>query len=321
MSWDRTKELIILDELHKMQNWKSWLKGIYDVEGIHPALLVTGSARIDAFRKAGDSLAGRYFLYHLHPFDIKEVKNTMNPDDAFNRIMKLSGFPEPFLANDQAYYNRWKRTHTDIILRQDLLDLFSTRDILSIETLIELLKKRVGTPVSYASLGRDLEKDAKTIKRWLSILELLYVIFPIRPYHQNIGRSLLKSPKYYFFDTAQLPDDTGCKIENITACALLKEVDFLRDTAGMDIDLHYMRSKDGKEIDFMVHSDKHFVLIEVKAGKESLSKNFAYFDKYLPRCSKIQLVHKLSREKTFPDNTEVRSLVPWLADLNLKRCF
>lgn len=72
-SWDRQKTLIVFDELHKMDRWKAWLKGIYDVEGIPPALLVTGSARLDAFRKTGDSLAGRHFQFRLHPLDLKEA--------------------------------------------------------------------------------------------------------------------------------------------------------------------------------------------------------------------------------------------------------
>ncbi|MGA2977304.1 MAG: AAA family ATPase [Spirochaetia bacterium] len=122
-SWDRKKELVIFDELHKMKGWKSWLKGIYDVEGVTPAIVVTGSARLDMVRKSGDSLAGRFFQYRLHPFDIKEVRKEIDPADAFSRLMSVGGFPEPFLQNDRTFYNRWRRSHTDQILRQDLIDL------------------------------------------------------------------------------------------------------------------------------------------------------------------------------------------------------
>ena len=82
-SWDRSKDLVIFDELHKKENWKAWLKGIYDAEGIPPRILVTGSAKLNTYRKVGDSLAGRYFLYRLHPFDLKEIKDHYSQEDAF----------------------------------------------------------------------------------------------------------------------------------------------------------------------------------------------------------------------------------------------
>src|SRR3990167_10259264 len=139
-TWDRKKELIIFDELHKMSKWKQWLKGIYDTEGVRPRLLVTGSAKLNTYKKVGDSLAGRYFQFRLYPLDVKEALSLYSAEEAFNRIWHCSGFPEPFLSNDKIFYDRWKRSHLDIILRQDLLDLESVKDIMAIETLIELLK-------------------------------------------------------------------------------------------------------------------------------------------------------------------------------------
>lgn len=316
-SWDRNKNLLIFDELHKMKNWKSWLKGVYDVEGINPPIIVTGSARLDISRKMGDSLAGRYFTYHLHPFDIKEVKGKIDPDDAFNRLINVGGFPEPFLQNNIDFYNRWKRTHLDIILRQDLIDLESIRNIQSIETLIELLRTQVGSPVSTLKLARILGHDSKTIKRWLAILENLYIIFPVRPYHKNIARAILKEPKYYFYDTAQVKGDDSIKLENITACSLLKEINFLEDSKGMNISLHYLRNKDKKEIDFAVFIENNILLIEVKYGDNHLSPNFKIFNKYFKTCKKIQIVKNLNREKTYPDNIEIRNAVSWLGNLNL----
>lgn len=316
--WDRSKELIIFDELHKRRNWKSWIKGIYDVEGIPPKYVITGSARLDTTRKAGDSLAGRYFLYHLHPFDVKEVKAHVPPVKALERIMQVSGFPEPFLADEENFYRRWKKTHTDIILRQDLIDMESIRDIPSIETLIALLRRKVGTPVSYATLAQDLERDAKTIKTWLSYLENLYLIFPVRPFHRNIARSILKMPKYYLYDTAQVASGESGKLENYTACALLKELHRIQDSLGYDVSLNYLRTKDGKEIDFAVRiNDTVTHLIEVKTGDNSLSRNFRVFSEYFPEARKIQLVKSLPREKTYPDGAEIRDAATWLANLDL----
>jgi len=318
-SWRRDCELVIFDELHKMKNWKSWLKGIYDTRGLKPPMFVTGSSRLDTARKMGDSLAGRFFQYRLHPLDLKEVKSVFSPEEAFERLMRFGGFPEPFLKGEEVFYNRWKKSHHDIILRQDLLDLESVRNISALETLIELMRKRVGSPVSYNSLAGDLQRDPKTVKRWLELLENMYVIFKITPFHKNIARSILKEPKYYFYDTGQVSGDEGSKLENLVACALRKELHFLEDTLGRSCLLHYLRDKEGREIDFLVVIDGRPVLmIEVKWAAESLSRNIAIFSKYLPDTPAVQLVARLDREKSYESGARIVKAAPWLAALDLE---
>jgi len=318
MSWDRQKDLVIFDELHKLPKWKSWIKGVYDVEGIPPRYLVTGSANLSTAGKAGDSLAGRHFLYRLHPFDLKEVSTEIAPEDALERVLRVGGFPEPFLQNDDTFYRRWKRSHTDTILRQDLLDLESVTDIMSIETLIELLRRRVGSTVSYSSLARDLSRDPKTVKQWIQHLETLYVLFPVRPYSHKISRSLRKEPKYYLFDTAQVSSGEGAQIENLVACALLKELHRIEDTQGYSTALHFLRTKEGKEVDFavVIEEDVRY-LIEVKTGDSSPHKPLEHFGSLFPNAVKLQLVKNLTKEKTYPKGIQIRRVSDWLAQLQL----
>lgn len=319
-SWDRQKQLTIFDELHKMHHWKRWLKGIYDTEGVATnQLLVTGSAKLDTYRKVGDSLAGRYFQYRLHPLDLKEAKLWYTPEEAFQRLWICGGFPEPFFDGSRTFYQRWKKSHIDIILRQDLIDISSVRDIQSIENLVELLKVNVGSTVSYANLARTLEKDAKTIKNWLQLLEDLYVIFKVTPYAKKVAKSLLKESKYYFYDSGQVTKDDGLRLENIVATALLKELDFIEDTLGVNAKLHFARTRDGKEIDFIVVIDNiPRYMLEVKYADEKPSKHFQYFAKYFPQAQKIQLVKEIKHEQIFADGVEVRSLVTWLSNIDFK---
>jgi len=320
-SWDRSKDLIIFDELHKLKNWKSWLKGIYDTEGVQPRIIVTGSAKLDTYRKVGDSLAGRFFQFRLHPLDLKEIKKIENPDDLqtiLERLLDVGGFPEPYLEGSTRFYNRWKRSHLDIILKQDLIDLENVQQITSIETLIQLLRKRVGSPVSYNSLSRDLQCSDKTVKRWLTILENMYVIFRVGPFHRNIARAILKAPKYYFYDTGQVIGDSGTKLENLTACALLKEIHYIEDCSGEQAQLYYLKTKDNREIDFFVtRKEAPFLMAEVKWVDTSPSRNFAFFSKFFPRVRKVQIVKELDREKTYPDGLEIRAAHNWLADFSL----
>ncbi len=317
INWDRQKPLVIFDELHKMHLWKRWLKGIYDTEGVRPRILVTGSAKLNAYRKMGDSLAGRYFQYRLYPFDLKEAKQLYPQEEAFERLWHCSGFPEPFLKGEPSYYKRWRRSHIDIILRQDLLDLQSIRDIKAIEDLILLLYANVGSPISYANLAHTLEKDAKTIKRWLQLLEDLYIIFKVTPYSKRIARAILKEPKYYFYDFVPIKDN-GAKLENVVAAAIMKELHYIEDTCGETCTLYFVKTKEGREIDFLISiEDKPRCLIEVKWSDDAPHKNFSYFEQHLPHVKKIQLVKELKREKTYPHGLEIRSLVNWLMKIDL----
>ena len=318
-SWDRRKALIVLDELHKMTDWKAWLKGVYDVEGLPPALLVTGSARLDAFRRTGDSLAGRYFHFRLHPIDLKEaLRHTdLSRDEVFDRLMRVGGFPEPFLRGSRPWYNRWKRTHVDAILKDDLLTLSAVRDVQSIETLIELLRSRVGSPVSANSLARDLQKTRNTVRHWLGLLEDLYVIFRVPPYHRNVARALLKEPKYYFHDNAMALGSFGERLENLVACALLKELHRAQDVEGEDLGLHYVRDRDGHEIDFLITRDRRpWLLIEVKAADAAPSANFRRLLAAEP-VRRVQVVGELAESKSFPNGLRVEPARRFLADLRL----
>lgn len=319
--WNRAKPLIIFDELHKMRFWKRWLKGIYDTEGIPPEILVTGSAKMNVYRRVGDSLAGRYFSYTLHPLDLKEAKryDHLDEQEIFERLWRCSGFPEPFLSGSETFYKRWRQSHLDIILRQDLIDLHAVRDIKAIETLVLLLKEHIGKTVSYANLARDLDRDANTIKRWLQLLEELYIIYRVTPYY-NLARSIRKEPKYFFYDHVYAENDHGAKLENLVANALFKELHYLRDTRGIKTSLHFLRTKDGKEVDFLTClDDKPSHLIEVKSADETPAHRLKYFSKWFPTAKKIQLVKTLRRESTSLDGIEIRKLIPWLANLDLSR--
>ena len=317
--WDRKVELVIFDELHKMKNWKSWIKGIYDKEGVRPRIIVTGSARLDVFKKGGDSLAGRHYYYRLHPFCMKELKGSMKNDEIYNRLMLWGGFPEPFLANNKRFSNRWRINHLDRILREDLIDLERVYEIKSIEILIDLLSKRVGSTISYSSLARDLQVSSPTVKKWLEILERLFIIFRVTPFHKNITRSLLKESKYFFYDNGAVAKNQSQRLENLVAISLKKELDFLCDTEGVKGNLHFLRTKNKQEIDFLVEIDQKIIqLIEVKLSDNNFSPHLFYFNKFFPNVLKYQLVQNLKINKTNIDiNCQLFNVRDYLSQLNL----
>jgi predicted AAA+ superfamily ATPase len=319
--WNREAKLIIFDEIHKMKKWKQWLKGIYDTE-TNRNIIVTGSARLDTHKKVGDSMAGRYFQYRLMPLCLKELSNQkyQNPVKNLNNLLILSGFPEPFLNQSEKFYKKWRRTHLDIILRQDILTTESVKRIQDLEFLIELMKTRVGSTISYNSLKEDLSTDDKTIKRWLTICENSYVLFKITPYHKNILHSIKKSPKFFFYDYPRV-ENMGHRLENFVALSLLKEIYFQNDTEGEDYSLHFLRDKDGNEIDFIITRNKIPIkAIEVKMSDTHISHEFKKLSGQLknfhPKIECIQLVKELSRDFSTPDGYKVLNLANFLSKSN-----
>ena len=183
-----------------------------------------------------------------------------------------------------------------------------------------MLKKRVGATVSYSNLARNLQVSDSTVKRWLLILENLYIIYRVTPYSKNISRSLLKEPKFYFYDHNYAESNDGAKLENIVANALHKQLDYIQDTTGLNVALHYLRTKDGKELDFLICIDGNPVLmLEIKNSDDSPAKAFEHFAAFIPNTKQLQLVKNLKREKTFSHGLEIRELIPWLAKMDLMK--
>ena len=312
-SWKRDASLLVLDEIHKMKNWKRWLKGIYDTEGLNPPLLVTGSARMDLFRKAGDSLAGRHYHLRLNPFSVKELGNSNIA--TIEQMMELGSFPEPFLSGSSRKANLWRKSHLEVIIREDLVQLEALRDLIRLEVLVNLLQQRVGSGLSYSNLAKDLEVSPHTVKKWIEVLEKFYIIFVIYPYSKNLGKAIKKEPKVYFYDTGQVQGDDGAKLENLVANHLLKRNQFLEDTEGRKIKLFYIRDKENREIDFLIEEkNKISHLLEVKKSDDQFNTSLNYYSQKLKPDHALQLVLRLGREKDF-ENFKIRHLHEFLMNL------
>lgn len=315
--WDRKSPLVILDEVHKLKKWKSHLKGVYDTEGIPPRLLVTGSARLDVYRRGGDSLAGRYFLHHLDPLSVRELRGQGRPEEILDQLMTLGGFPEPFLEQSDVGAERWRKLLLDRVIREDIQDLEPIRELQSLRLLIDLLRERVGSPLSYASLSQDLQVSPHTVRHWIQILENMCVIFVVTPFHRNLARAILKEPKIYFYDTGAVRGDRGIRLENAVAICLLKWVHFLEDTQGKDLRLHYIRDKEKREVDFAIaEADRVTHLIEVKLSDTSLARSLAYYHQLLSPKETVQLVHAPIRRQSVGD-ISILPAAPWLDGLEI----
>jgi predicted AAA+ superfamily ATPase len=316
-SWSPTARLVVFDELHKMVGWKAWLKGVFDGRREGQALLVTGSARVETFRQSGESLAGRYFSWRLHPVTVKEWVATSGatPEVALTRILERGGFPEPFLADQPTDADRWRQLYLEGVIREDILEFSRIGEIRAMRVFVDMLRSRVGSPLSLASLARDLQISPTTLGRYLEILEALHIIFTVRPFHRNIARALLKEPKVYFFDTGLVQGDEGVRFENACATMILRHANFLQDSAGRAMSLRYVRDKEGREIDFALCEDGEPAgFAECKLSDPAVPRYLAAIAERFPAAGASVLVRHL-RQPEQRGRVAVERAAEWLARL------
>ena len=326
-AWPQRAPLLVFDEIHKMPDWKSWLKGVFDgrhqEDGIAQQILVTGSARMDTFRQAGESLAGRYFAWRLHPISVREwcEQTGASPSQAVTHLLERGGFPEPALAADHEEAQRWRSTYFTDLIREDVLEFSRVNEVNAMRLFAQTLQSRVGSPLSIASIARDMAVSPKTLSRYLEILEALYIVFTVRPYSRNIARSTLQQPKVYFFDTGLVQGDAGVRFENLVACHLLKLVHWQRDAKGLNADLHYLRTKDGAEVDFALSqssfTDPHLThLVECKLSDSKPHAALMRFAHEHPQAQAVQLLRNQRHAQDW-GTVQLRDASDWLAQLDV----
>jgi predicted AAA+ superfamily ATPase len=339
-----THPIAVFDEIHKASRWKGALKGFFDTRGNEVDILVTGSARMNIFRRGGDSLLGRFYHFRLHPFSLGEVTRSEGaapptPDEFFNNLLnerrsvagndyvrndqlqgefdallKFGGFPEPFMARDKRRFQIWQRSRLAVLIREDLRDLSLVQDLANVETLCALLPERIGSLFSVRGLQEDLLVSYDSVKRWLLWLEELYYIYQIKPYQRRIKRSLKKEGKRYLWNWSEIPE-VGARLENMVGSHLLKACDYWTDLGFGRFELYFLRTKDQQEIDFLIVRDgKPWLPIEVKSGDENIVKSWSFF---LPQLKCSLAIQLTSKHGVFRENkvADTRLIVMSVAEL------
>lgn len=270
------QSVVILDEIHKFSDWRNLVKGLYDRHRSKVSFLVTGSARLDYYRRGGDSLQGRYHYYHLHPMTLKEISDEASAED-LKQLMKFGGFPEPLLRGEERFLRRWKREQSTQVIYEDLRDLENVREISKLEWLLQHLPDCVGSPLSVNSLSKLLGVAHETVEKWITILERLYMVYRIAPFGSKKIRAVKKEQKLYFWDWSRV-EDKGIRFENLVAGQLLKYCHFLEDTEGYEMELRYIRDTDKREVDFVVLKEgAPSFAVECKTGERKISPHTRYF--------------------------------------------
>ncbi len=313
------KYWVVFDEFHKHPKWKELLKGYYDEFHHFIRFVVCGSASLDTYRKGGESLLGRYFLFRMFPLgprditegDRFEIGNVWNPnekpevqevssefEEAVRSLYELTGFPEPFVMGTREFYNRWRDEHITLLTTEEVRDLSKISDIFRLQTLVFMLPERVGSLLSINNLAQDLSVSHRTVSLWLDALEQVYLIFRIPPYSVKLSRAIKKEKKLYFWDWGLL-EDAGKRFENFIAVQLMRSVSAWKEWGWGNFSLNYVRTKDGREADFLVVKDgKPLILIETKVSELLVDKNLLYFKERLnvPLAFQVVLKGKVAKQ-------------------------
>ena len=268
--WNKNEPLIIFDEIHKRKGWQNLIKGIWDTWKNTQKFLITGSARLDLYRKGGDSLLGRYHYYRIHPYTLPELG--ISPKN-LNLLMKFGGFPEPLIEQNEIELRRWHLQRISKLIRIDIRDLEKISDLDKLELLAESLQSKVSSLFSYKSFSEDLATSDKTIKRWVQILDSIYFCYLIPPLGSPKIKALKKTPKLYLWDWSQVEDESA-RFENLVASHLLKLCHYWQDAFGHKTELRYIRDETGRECDFVVIKDKKIIFaVECKLNSTDVSES------------------------------------------------
>jgi predicted AAA+ superfamily ATPase len=301
--WPPTQRLIVFDEIHKHRNWRNLIKGYFDKLRNTHQFLVTGSARLDHYRKGGDSLLGRYHYYRMHPLSLPELQGQYE-DKTLERLLEFGGFPEPFLKADSIHRDRWHRSRRNRVVYSDIRDLENVKEMSNIEMLIDALPERIGSPLSRKNLAGDLEVAFQSIERWLQILENVYYCYRISPFGPPKIRAVKKEQKLYLWDWSEIKSQ-GPRWENLVASHLLKFCHFLEDTQGHRMELRFLRDIDGREVDFVVlKNQKPIFAVECKTAETKISPHLDYFAARTT-IPKFYQVHRGTKRRSISDRIQL----------------
>lgn len=302
---------ILLGEIHKDRRWKTRLKGFYDTQGRGLPILVTGSARLDLYRRGGDSLLGRYLPYRLHPFSVAETGDPPGPEALFHPrpvrfpwedLLRLGSFPEPLLGGSEARARRWSRLRVDRLLQEDVRDLRAVSDLSALQVLSDLLSVRSASLLSVNGLREDLGVAHGTVSAWIRAFEALYHCFLVRPWAGKVSRALRAQPKLYLYDLLRIPAEAqGPRRETLAALHLLKACHFWTDTAAGEFELRYVRDKEKREADFLVLRDRRpWLLVECKSDETEPAPNLRHFAQLIRPAHAVQLVSRPGTDRPYP---------------------
>lgn len=271
----------ILDEIQRAPHLFSYLQQILDETKEKGLFILTGSNNFLLQENISQSLAGRIAYLHLLPLSLAELKvsNRLKTDYAWHII--TGGYPE--VIADAINPTDWFPNYISTYIERDVRQLKNITNLALFTKLLRMCAGRTGQILNMTSLANDCGIDQKTVASWLGILQSSYIIYLLKPYHNNFNKRIMKTPKLYFYDTGVACSLLGIKsVEQIAIHAAkgalfenLMVSEFLKDrfNAGESDNLFYWQDKTGNEVDIIAENEGKLTAIELKAG-ETINNDF-----------------------------------------------
>ena len=300
--FNQYKGRLILDEVQKVPEVFNYLKMLIDKDrGNYGKFILTGSSQFSFIKSITETLAGRIGMLSLLPFQRQEIPLSLR-----KKQILFGSYPELLIRN---YRNvrQWYGAYLQNYLERDVRSLSNIGNIRDFQRLISLLAARTAQELNLSSLSRELGINVKTVQNWISILEASYVVFLIAPYHNNLGKRIVKRPKIYFYDTGLICYLTGIRdfelldkgplqgeiFENYVVAEILKA----KFNYDRDLSIYYFRDNLGSEVDLII-DDKE-------------KKNITYLEIKKSQTFKIKMAQQIKKliEKEKKYNKTVKGIV------------
>jgi predicted AAA+ superfamily ATPase len=292
-------QFVIIDEVQNAPELFSYIQEIVDNAGQCGHYILSGSQNFLLLEKITQTLAGRIYLMELLPLshsEINQIKETAIEEELFSgsypRLYKMNIEPKDF-------YPGYIKTYVE----RDVRTILNVQDIKLFRKLLSLLAHYTGQQFNASEIAKKLHIDSKTVQRWMSILEASYIAFTLEPWHANLSKRVVKTPKLYFYDTGLLCYLLGIKsveelrissykgaiFENYVLLEILKS----QHAQGNQLDMYYWRDTNQNEIDLLIVDGQKIHCIEMKASltvRPEHIKALHYLDDFI---NSYQLKHYL----------------------------
>ncbi len=308
----------IFDEVQRVPNVFRQLQGMLDINTKRGQFILTGSNNFLLQEQISQSLAGRAGYLELLPLSYAELQKAKLAKDNINHHILMGGYPE--IWQEKLNPSKWMNGYMQTYLLKDVRLLRNITNLAAFTRLIYLCANYAGQLLNKDELAKAVGVDAKTIQAWLGVLESSYIIYLLQPWHNNLNKRIVKSPKLYFYDTGLLcyllsinnqinlvkHTRYGAIFENWCITEIKKN----RTNEGINGGMYFFRDSAGNEVDLLIEKNSELVGIEIKSTKKLDSKDFQglkYWKKYQQNAGAILLY---GGNKPDILNDEI-GIVPW----------
>lgn len=310
----------ILDEVQRVPELFSYLQGIVDSDRRMGRFILTGSSQFELIESITQSLAGRASMLTLLPFSMAELQAADRAPSSVDELLHAGLFPP--IYDRPIEPTLWLQDYIGTYLERDVRQILKIHDLSAFQRFVQLCAGRIGQLVNINSLASDTGITRITAESWLSVLQASHLVFLVQPWFTNLNKRLIKTPKLYFCDpglaawfvgvrnTSHITahPQRGALFENWVMTELLKA----QTNRGIKPSLHFLRDKEGHEIDaFIQTAPDTFQAVEIKSGETIASDFFTGLDYWRAKLTRQTLTPWLVHGGTAHQQREKGTVLPW----------